>query len=129
MDINIVVGIIVVIILIVAVRRFVGVASGKKGCCSDEGTGISTCNTAKAPDPGTPKDQDESHYPYTAVYEIGGMTCENCVRHVTSALNSVEGTWATVTLAGGQARVRSKNPLNVDAYKKAVESAGYRLHV
>ena len=34
MDINIVVGIIVVIILIVAVRRFVGVASGKKGCCS-----------------------------------------------------------------------------------------------
>ena len=122
MDINIVVGIIVVIILAVAVRRFVGVASGKKGCCSDEGT-------AKAPDPGAPKDQDESHYPYTAVYEIGGMTCENCVRHVTSALNSVEGTWATVTLAGGQARVRSKNPLNVDAYKKAVESAGYRLHV
>lgn len=127
MDINIVIGIIVVLILVVAVRRFVGVASGKKGCCSDEGTGVSTCNTAKASEVAAPKDQDESHYPYVATYEIGGMTCENCVRHVTAALDSVPGTWATVTLAGGQARVRSKSPLDVDAYRKAVESAGYRL--
>lgn len=27
----------------------------------------------------------------TRVFEIEGMSCQNCVRHVTRALNSVEG--------------------------------------
>ena len=74
-----------------------------------------------------PEDKDESHYPYVQTFEIGGMTCQNCVNHVTRALDSIEGTWAQVTLAGGQARILSKNPIDVDAYRAAVEKEGYRL--
>ena len=46
---------------------------------------------------------------------------------MTRALDSIEGTWAQVTLAGGQARILSKNPIDVDAYRAAVEREGYRL--
>lgn len=55
------------------------------------------------------------------------MTCEHCVSNVTNALNGVEGTWATVELAGGQARVRSKEPIDEGRLRSALEAAGYRL--
>jgi copper chaperone CopZ len=72
-------------------------------------------------------DIDPSHYPYEAALEVGGMTCEHCVSNVTNALDGVEGTWATVELAGGQARVRSKSPIKEDLLRAALEAAGYRL--
>ena len=32
-------------------------------------------------------DKDAANYPYNAVLNIKGMTCENCVRYVENALN------------------------------------------
>lgn len=125
--INIIVILAVVALCGFAVYRVYGIAAGKKGCCSDEGTGVTTCNTEQVSAADGPEDKDESHYPYVQTFEIGGMTCQNCVNHVTRALNSIEGTWAQVTLAGGQARILSKNPIDVDAYRAVVEKEGYRL--
>lgn len=31
-------------------------------------------------------DRDKSHYPYTAVLRVDGMTCSNCVRRVENAI-------------------------------------------
>ena len=59
---------------------------------------------------------------------IGGMTCGNCVRHVTEAIQGVPGVrGATVSLDGHQALVRwlQNTEPNTAAVIKAVEKAGY----
>jgi len=59
---------------------------------------------------------------------VTGMTCQNCARHVTEAVQSVPGVRsATVILDGGRASVRW-NPgvgKNVEAIIEAVQKAGY----
>jgi P-type Cu+ transporter len=63
---------------------------------------------------------------------IGGMTCGNCARHVTEAIQSVPGVrGATVSLDVHQASVRwgvDVEP-NVPAVIKAVKEAGYEANV
>ncbi len=46
-------------------------------------------------------DRDKSHYPYTAVLRVDGMTCSNCVRRVENALNRLDGVWAEADLGAG----------------------------
>ena len=59
---------------------------------------------------------------------VSGMTCQNCARHVTEAIQSVPGVHsASVLLEAGRATVRW-NPgtaQNVPAIIKAVQKAGY----
>ena len=58
--------------------------------------------------------------------EIGGMTCGNCARHVTDALQGVPGVeHAAVGLETQRATVRWKDQPNVDAALRAVKDAGY----
>ena len=71
------------------------------------------------------KDRDKSHYPYEAKLAIDGMSCGNCVRNVENALNSLEGTWASVSLEDNQATVLLKSPPDIDKLSKAVSDAGY----
>lgn len=122
------IAIIVVIAAIVAfaVYRAVGTAKGTRDCCSGDAKN-SGGNAGKSFAKADVEDTDPSHYPYEANFEIGGMSCEHCVANVTNALDSVDGTWAEVSLAGGHAHVRAKSPIDVDAYRKVVEEAGYRL--
>jgi len=120
--IDIVLVLVVIVILVVAIRRFVGTATGTRDCCS--GAKKTAGKQFKAH---KIEDTDESHYPYQADLEIGGMSCEHCVDSVTRALDSIDGTWATVSLAGGRAHVRSKSPIDKETYRKVVEEAGYRL--
>ena len=70
-------------------------------------------------------DRIPSHYPYLAALKIGGMTCENCSRRVENALNRMDGIWATVSLSGGTAVVRSKTPPDETMIREAVRKAGY----
>ncbi len=59
---------------------------------------------------------------------VGGMTCQNCARHVTEAIQSVPGVHsASVILDVGRASVRwnSGTARNVPAIIKAVQKAGY----
>lgn len=58
---------------------------------------------------------------------VKGMHCESCARNVTNALDSVDGTWATVDLASGTAHVRSKKEIDEAVLARAVKEAGYRL--
>jgi len=64
----------------------------------------------------------------TTVLHIEGMSCQNCVRHVTEALAAVDGVQSvTVSLEQKTATVTSAEPLSVTAAKLAVEDAGYSL--
>jgi copper chaperone CopZ len=113
---------VVAFLVILAVRRAGETWTGKRDCCSGEKS-----DTEKKFPKAHITDTDESHYPYTASYRIDGMRCANCAENVTRALDSVSETWATVDLAGGIAHILSKKPLDEDAYREAVEQAGYRL--
>lgn len=73
------------------------------------------------------KDRDKSHYPYEAKLAIDGMSCNNCVRNVENALNTLDGTWATVSLEDNMATVLLKNPPDIEKLSKAVADAGYMV--
>jgi Cu+-exporting ATPase len=63
---------------------------------------------------------------------VGGMTCGNCARHVTEALQSVPGVRsAVVNLEGKKASVKWAQPANHDdaALVQAVEEAGYEANL
>ena len=58
--------------------------------------------------------------------KVTGMTCLDCSRHVTRALERVEGVQsATVDYRAGSAVVEVTEPPPVDALLAAVERAGY----
>ena len=116
---------VVAVIVVVAVVRLVGTTKGTRDCCSGAKKGVASGGRSF---PAVEvADKDESHYPYAAELGIGGMSCEHCVAAVTAALDSLPGAWAEVTLAGGQARLRAKRPLDEAAVRSVVEQAGYRL--
>lgn len=65
----------------------------------------------------------------TKVLKINGMTCQMCVKHVTRALEGVEGvTHVEVNLEPGIAQV-TYDPTVTDlpALQEAVAEAGYEL--
>jgi Cu+-exporting ATPase len=70
----------------------------------------------------------ESHQTIATELLVKGMTCQNCARHVTEAIQSVPGVRsASVRLEAGRAAVRW-NPgtaQDVPAIIKAVQKAGY----
>ena len=64
------------------------------------------------------------------VLHISGMSCQNCVRHVTEALQKVNGvSSATVSLETASAQVSSHGDVSVDALTAAVTAAGYSATV
>lgn len=59
-------------------------------------------------------------------YAIAGMTCANCVRHVTEAIESVAGvTGVRVDLDTASAEVQGE--VSAAAISEAVSEAGYSL--
>jgi Cu+-exporting ATPase len=64
----------------------------------------------------------------TTVLHISGMSCQNCVKHVTEALQSVDGVGSVeVSLESASATVHSEGAVSRDAIRAAVEDAGYEL--
>lgn len=62
------------------------------------------------------------------VLSIEGMTCGNCKRHVTEALQEVSGVKsATVDLAKKNAVVESDVEVSDETLKNAVSEAGYAV--
>ena len=64
----------------------------------------------------------------TTELAVSGMNCDNCVRHVTQALQNVPGVRsATVSLDSNRAAVRwdSDVAANIQALVRAVKEAGY----
>ncbi len=67
----------------------------------------------------------------SASYGVEGMTCGNCVRHVTEELTAIDGVDAVEVelVADGVSTVtvRSAAPVAADVVAAAVEEAGYVL--
>ncbi|MFM8507748.1 MAG: heavy-metal-associated domain-containing protein [Actinomycetota bacterium] len=64
----------------------------------------------------------------TTVLHISGMSCQNCVKHLTQALRGVAGVdTVEVSLEAASATVHSGGAVSHEAMKAAVEEAGYQL--
>ena len=120
--IDIIILSLVAVAVVLGIRRIIGVISGRRSCCSGD-----VKSSAKRFRRVRVQDTDESHYPYRADLTIAGMSCENCVKNVEAALDSLSGTWATVDLASRTAHVRSKSPIDDVACRDVVSRAGYRV--
>lgn len=58
-------------------------------------------------------------------YTVSGMTCGNCVNHVTEEVSEVDGVKnVSVTLEGGAMSVESDERIPFDAIVGAVREAG-----
>src|SRR5512147_2994207 len=74
-----------------------------------------------------PRAQTSTTSPVTE-FSVDGMTCSNCVRHVTEAIQGVSGVHsATVSLDANRAKVRwaAGAEANVPAVIRAIEQEGY----
>jgi copper chaperone CopZ len=64
----------------------------------------------------------------TSTYTVSGMTCEHCVKAVTSELSALDGVPdVPVDLGSGAVTVTSAAPLADEAVRAAVDEAGYEL--
>jgi len=64
----------------------------------------------------------------TTTYSVEGMTCEHCVRAVTTELVILPGVQSVdVDLESGTVTVTSDGPLDESAVREAVDEAGYEL--
>ncbi|MDR3336275.1 MAG: copper ion binding protein [Treponema sp.] len=60
--------------------------------------------------------------------KIEGMSCEHCVHHVTEALTGIAGvSSAKVSLKTNSAEVEHEDSVTPEAFKAAVEEAGYEV--
>lgn len=63
----------------------------------------------------------------TKTIQIEGMMCQHCVKHVTDALNKLEGVSATVSLENKNAVCQISGAVTDDVLKAAVVDAGYEV--
>lgn len=64
----------------------------------------------------------------TTTLRVGGMTCDNCARHVTGALLGIPGVGgARVDLAGGTATIDAEPGVSREAIAAALADEGYDL--
>ncbi|GGK96308.1 heavy-metal-associated domain-containing protein [Mangrovihabitans endophyticus] len=64
----------------------------------------------------------------TSTYHVTGMTCEHCVRAVTSEISGLAGVRdVQVDLGSGTVTVQSDAPLSDDEIRAAVDEAGYEV--
>ncbi|UYQ60589.1 heavy-metal-associated domain-containing protein [Streptomyces peucetius] len=62
------------------------------------------------------------------VYDVKGMTCDHCVRAVTSEVGALPGVeQVDVDLSTGEVTVSSRDRLDYDSIAAAVDEAGYEL--
>ena len=61
-------------------------------------------------------------------YDVTGMTCDHCVRAVTTEVEKLAGvTGVSVDLPTGQVTVTSQAPLDDESVRAAVDEAGFEL--
>ena len=59
--------------------------------------------------------------------DIEGMMCMHCVKHVTDALNEIDGVKAEVSLENKNAKVSLAKEVDDSLLKEAVEKGGYTV--
>ena len=64
----------------------------------------------------------------TSIYGVDGMTCDHCVRAVTTEVGAIPGVREVrVDLTAGTVTVDSDQPLDTATVGAAVEEAGYEI--
>ncbi|MFI6766775.1 heavy-metal-associated domain-containing protein [Streptomyces sp. NPDC050355] len=64
----------------------------------------------------------------TATYKVTGMTCGHCEGAVSSEIGEIAGVSSVQAVAAtGLVTVTSKNPLDEEAVRAAVDEAGYEF--
>jgi len=64
----------------------------------------------------------------TTAYTVAGMTCDHCVRAVSTEIGQVPGVRdVQVDLAAGQVTITSDGPVDDAAVRAAVDEAGYEV--
>ena len=64
----------------------------------------------------------------TTTYQVTGMTCDHCVRAVTTELIMLPGVRSVdVDLGEGAVTVTSDDPLDPEVVREAIDEAGYVL--
>ena len=64
----------------------------------------------------------------TTTYNVTGMTCDHCVRSVTTEFEKLGGvTGVNVDLPTGAVTVTSDAPLDDESVRAAVDEAGFEL--
>lgn len=71
--------------------------------------------------------EKESEESMKKVLHIEGMSCAHCQKHVSDALNALDGVQATVDLENAKADVEITGSVSDDTLKKAVTDAGYTV--
>ena len=61
-----------------------------------------------------------------AVFGVGGMTCDDCARHVTTALEGAGAEDVSVDWRTGEARLSVPDGISEGALRAAIDDAGYR---
>ncbi len=62
----------------------------------------------------------------TVILKVEGMSCNNCVKHVTEALEALPGiSEIEITLAEGKVAFRSTGAASEEQIAEALEDAGY----
>lgn len=115
--IDAIICIIIVVLCVFGVKTYVGKLS--HGCCG----------SGRAVKKKKPADSNVSHYPYTYILEIDGMTCKNCAARIENAFNTSESGnfYARVKLNKKKAVVRSKTKLPEEELRKIVVKTGYSV--
>lgn len=88
----------------------------KQGCCGSSSEEVKKVITA---------DTNKSHYPYSAILQVDGMTCTNCRKKVENAFNSLDGIYAAVNIEKKQVAVYMKEKLTDEEMRDIVKKAGY----
>ena len=64
----------------------------------------------------------------TTTYRVTGMTCDHCVRAVTTELVLLPGVRSVdIDLAEGAVTVTSDGPMDQEEVREAIDEAGYAL--
>jgi copper chaperone len=64
----------------------------------------------------------------TRTISVTGMTCDHCVRAVTTEVGQIPGvTGVDVDLATGQVAIESDAPIDDGAIRAAIDEAGYEV--
>ncbi len=113
----------VIVLILVVIGVF-----GVKSYCKKLSSGCCGASSGPSEKKMKVKDRDKSHYPYRKILSIDGMVCGNCSTRVENGLNRLDGVWAVVDLAKGQADVRMKEPLDEQVLKQAVRDTGYTVY-
>lgn len=71
--------------------------------------------------------EKESEEIMKKVLHIEGMSCVHCQKHVSDALNALDGVQATVDLENAKADMEITGSVSDDTLKKAVTDAGYTV--